>query len=199
MRRRSWIFAAAVVLPCAPVAAAPIDAEHCASLKAEQSQLEQAGVRDDMQKGADWGKANLSPAKLQEVKHLIEVDEQVLFRCGSKSLVALPADEPEPAPATNAKPAAKAEAKAGAPASPAAADAKGEPKAKAPAASAKKAHSAAIPKAPAPAKPAKSGREAGAGAKAAAPKPKVDDAYRPAPAPPGADPFARQLEAPAKK
>jgi hypothetical protein len=184
MRRRSWIFAAAVALPCGPVAAAPIDAEHCASLKAEQSQLEQAGVRDDMQKGADWGKAHLSPAKLQDVKHLIEVDEQVLFRCGSKSLVTLPAEEPEPAPATDAQPAAEAKA---------------EPKAKAPAASAKKAHSAAIPKATAPAKPAKSSREAGAGAKAAPSKPKVDDAYRPPPAPPGADPFARQLEAPAKK
>jgi hypothetical protein len=174
------MFAAAVMLPCAPVVAAPLDAERCASLKAEQAQLEQAGVRDDLQKGADWGKTHLSPAKLQEVKHLIEVDEQVLFRCASKSLVTLPGDEPEPAAKANPKEESKA---------------KDEPKAKAPA----KPHGAAAPKAPAPAKAAKSGREARAGTKAAAPKPKVDDAYRPPPPPPGTNPFARQLEAPAKK
>jgi hypothetical protein len=194
MRFISWIFAAAVALPLAPAAAEPLDAERCSSLKAEQSQLEQAGVRDNLQRGAAWGKANLSAAKLEEVRHLIEVDEQVLFRCGSKALVNLPPDEPEPAAKADDKPAGKTEAKPDA----AAPGGKEETKAKVPAAPAKKAHSAAVPKAAAPAKAAKPAKEAPATAKAAAPKPKVDDAYRPPPPPPGTDPFARQLEGPAK-
>ena len=43
-----------------------------------------------MAKGAGWAKANLAPDKLQEVRRLIEVDEQLLFRCQGKPLVLLP-------------------------------------------------------------------------------------------------------------
>ena len=43
-----------------------------------------------MAKGPAWAKANLPPDKLQEVRRLIEVDEQLLFRCQGKPLVLLP-------------------------------------------------------------------------------------------------------------
>src|SRR5688572_3211699 len=75
--------------------AAPLDAEACAKLQAEQGQLEGAGVEKDMAKGADWAKANLGLEKLQRVQRFIEIEEQLLFRCRSKTIVHLvPENEP---------------------------------------------------------------------------------------------------------
>ena len=42
-----------------------------------------------MAKGPEWAKANLGPEKLQQVQRLIEVEEQLLFRCQGKPLVQL--------------------------------------------------------------------------------------------------------------
>jgi len=177
--------------------AAALDQEACARLKTELLQLELAGVRVSMAKGPDWAKLNLATDKLDQIKRLLEVEEQILFRCQGKPLVVLPEGvdaEPPPPPerkeAAPAKPAAdgkaaakevkqpasKAPAKAAAPpaanaAAPSAAKA-GQPAAKAPTAKAAPAK-AAEPTVPAKPKPAV--------------KPKVDDAYKPAPA---SDPFA---------
>ena len=41
-------------------------------------------------KGPEWAKANLPPDKLEQIRRLIEVDEQLLFRCQGKPLVLLP-------------------------------------------------------------------------------------------------------------
>ena len=169
--------------------AAALDQEACAGLKTELLQLELAGVRVSMAKGPDWAKLNLSGDKLAQIKRLLEVEEQILFRCQGKPLVVLPEGvdaEPVPperketAPAKPApdgkappkevkQPAGKAPAKAVA--APPAAKA-GQAAAKAPTAKAAPAK-AAEPAAPAKPKPAV--------------KPKVDDAYKPAPA---SDPFA---------
>ena len=51
-----------------------------------------------MGKGPQWAKANLEPGKLEQIKRLLEVDEQLLFRCGGRPLVNLPKD-PDPDPA----------------------------------------------------------------------------------------------------
>src|SRR5262245_38116503 len=179
-------------------AAAALDQEACARLKTELLQLELAGVRVSMAKGPDWAKANLATDKLDQIRRLLEVEAQILFRCQGKPLVVLPEGvdaepvPPErkeagtPPPAADGKaapkqvkqPAAKPPAKAAVPpaasaAAPAAAKA-GPAAATAPTA---KAGAAKAPE-PAPAPPAK-------------PKPavkaKADDAYKPAPA---SDPFA---------
>ena len=70
--------------------AANLDKDTCARLEEEQSKLEKAGVRATLAKGAAWAKDNLPLDKLQEVRRLIEVDEQILFRCQGKPLVLLP-------------------------------------------------------------------------------------------------------------
>ena len=81
-----------------PAHARQIDKDECAKLKTEQTQLEQAGVRGTMVKGAEWAKANLPADKLEQIKRLIELDEQLLFRCGGRPLVVMPS-EPDPDPA----------------------------------------------------------------------------------------------------
>ncbi len=87
-------------------AAAPLAKEACDALKSEQVALISTGLRADMARGAAWAKSNLGAERLKKIARLIEVDEQVLFRC--------PAPPPEleatakPAPAAAPKPKPKA-------------------------------------------------------------------------------------------
>jgi hypothetical protein len=87
---------AALVLQAPATRAAQLDKDSCTKLKTEQAQLEQGGTRVSLGKGPDWAKANLAPDKLDQVRRLIELDEQLLFRCGGRPLVVLPND-PDPA------------------------------------------------------------------------------------------------------
>jgi hypothetical protein len=190
------LITAALLLQLPAARATPLGKDGCAKLKTEQAELEKAGTRASMNKGPQWAKANLEPEKLEQIRRLLEVEEQLLFRCHGKPLVNLPKDAIDPDPAArdpNAKaPAAKAaktpklkkEAvkKAAAPDAPAkdvAKEASGA--AKAP----------PEPK-PAPAKtetkPGKKTAQKSAAAKKG--KPKADDAYRAPAAEPGANPFA---------
>lgn len=190
------------------VRAEPLDAATCGQLKGEQVRMEQGGVRGNMEKGPAWAKTNLAADKLDQIRRLIELDEQLLFRCSSRNLVELPPDadaDPTPPsgkadeegkdtppkaggpPAPQNKPAAAAKAAPAAPAKKPAAQpkpkaaAKTEPAtAKAPA---KDAGSAAPPaNKPAAAKPEPKPK----------PKPKADDAYKAPPTNPNVDPFANQ-------
>ena len=43
-----------------------------------------------MGKGPEWAKVNLAPEKLEQIRRLIELDEQLLFRCGGRPLVVIP-------------------------------------------------------------------------------------------------------------
>jgi len=197
MTRLGRVLGAQVLLLacCGAAAAAALDQEACARLKTELLQLELAGARTSMAKGPEWAKANLGADKLQQIKRLLEVDEQILFRCQGKPLVVLPEGvdaEAAPAPAERgkdgaaAKPAAESKGATKDPASP-----PSKAKAAAPA-------GAKAPGAPAKAPPAKAAGAAKAPAEPPAatpppkpkpkPKPKVDDAYRPAPAQPATIP-----------
>jgi hypothetical protein len=62
--------------------AAPLEEAACAGLKSERETLVGKGVPGDMARGPEWGKSNLSPERLQEIERMIEVDEQLTFRCG---------------------------------------------------------------------------------------------------------------------
>ncbi len=79
----------------APVQSAPLDAEACSKVKTEHQQLENDGIEQDMAKGPDWARANMGLKRLSEVRRFIELEELILFRCRSKSLVALPPDPSE--------------------------------------------------------------------------------------------------------
>lgn len=155
-------------------AAAPLPKEECDALKSEQGRLVAAGVRAEMSRGAAWAKTNLAPERMTSIARLIEVDEQILFRCGAAQAAAAAA-------AAAAEQAAAEQAKANA--------AAGQPPAGAPAAAPK-------PRKPIPAekskdKAAEPSQAAGASDAAAKPaqpqpprkraaaKPKSDDAYVP--------------------
>ncbi len=151
--------------------AEPLPAETCEQLKSEHASLEAAGIAETLKKGPDWARANLSVAKLEEVRRYIGLEEQLLFRCGlalARGMPGAEADEAEagavtgetetPPPLPQRKPAKRDKAKSAA-----------TPKASA--AAAKKADGAPgrTPK-PQP-KRSPTARKA-----------KVDDAYRPPPA-----------------
>lgn len=86
----------AAVLALTPriAAAAMLDEPACNQLKNEQQRLAAAGLKTDMLHGPDWAKANLPASRMDEIKHLIEVEEQINFRC------------PLPPPPKSAEPAA---------------------------------------------------------------------------------------------
>jgi hypothetical protein len=200
------LFGAASLAVLANGHAAPLEPEVCAKLKDERVVLEQAGVRGNMAKGPQWAKANLPPDKLEQVRRLIDVESQLLFRCSGQRLIELPAGvEADPAAAVPLKeaaedketPPAKADAAPGekkAPADKKAAVAKTPSTDKAAPAKTRADEGAAKAKAPAqkgaPAKRApEKASEAGAEPKAAAKakpksKAKVDDAFKPPPSDP---------------
>ena len=201
---------AALTLSFGDVRAAPLDAATCGQLKGEQVRMEQGGVRDRMAKGPSWAKANLAADKIDEVRRLIELDEQLLFRCSARNLVDLPAEaDADPPPAV---PGASEDGKDAA--SPKA-DAARRPARKSlrpralrvnlprhplPRPRRKRRPSRPPrPKAAPPAKKQAPAKDAGAApppekAAAAKPKPKakVDDAFKAPPPNPNVDPFANQ-------
>lgn len=194
-----------------PAAAVPLDAPACEQLQTQLDTLRNEGAAADMARGPEWARANLPLARLQRIETLLEVEEQLNFRCGlAKSRITLPTtieggEEEIPAPGE-----ATVEGSAGgvalpqrAPAQkrPAAAatmtvvpkaPAPNAPAAKAPAtkpAATKEAEKKAAPPQKASVKAAKPPAEATEPKKAPAKKkqqPKTDDAYRPAPRPPQA-------------
>jgi hypothetical protein len=98
MMRRGLAAFAAVLLVLPAARSSPLGKDGCAQLKVEQGELERAGTRASMSRGPQWAKSNLEPAKLEQIKRLLEIDEQLLFRCGGRPLVNLPQD-PDPDPA----------------------------------------------------------------------------------------------------
>jgi len=218
IRGRLVLYLAVVLVALARASAAPLDADTCAKLKAEQTQLEDAGAGHNMAKGPQWAKANLAPDKIEQVRRLIELEELLLFRCTGRSLVTLPPEpDPDPAaasaePAEDGKDTPEAASSGGKKASahaatgqsdhpknaPAAAKSPGSP-AKGQNAKAKKKG----PEAEASGAAGKDAKQEGAKGRAnakAAPKAKTGDAFKPPPSPdPAADPFAGKLAPPGKQ
>lgn len=124
----SGAVAAALVATATIAPAAQLDQQTCTQLKGDVAVLEGMGVRENMAKGAAWGKANLRATDLERIKKLIEMDELITFRCPR----AKPAEPPAAVAAAKpkVKVPAKAPAKAQAPADPAAAAAKPKPRPK---------------------------------------------------------------------
>jgi len=85
---RYVIALAAFAAPAAPALATDpkIDADTCTQLRLEQIKFRQSGIVDDIQKGPEWAKANLTPDRLREVEHYMALDEQVKFGCRDAKL-----------------------------------------------------------------------------------------------------------------
>ena len=66
----------------AGVSAARLDKSACNVLNAELAGMVATGVRADMEQGPEWAKANLPREKLRNIYRLIELEEQLEFRCG---------------------------------------------------------------------------------------------------------------------
>lgn len=77
---------AAILSACmagAPAAlATPLDKGACDTLKIERDMLSEKGVATDMERGPEWAKINLPNERLGEIARFIELDEQLMFRCG---------------------------------------------------------------------------------------------------------------------
>ena len=208
MRSGLTLFLAALLLQMPAGRTAPLDKDGCAKLKLEQGELEHTGTRGNMGKGPEWAKTNLEPEKLDQIRRLLEVDEQLLFRCHGKPLVNLPKDPSDPDPAAREPGTDKAGKAAKAPKAPKKEVVKkdGEKKdagKKEPLKKAAAQPANPVPKseakqdpapgtAPAEAKAAPEKKTAPA-AKKAKSKQKADDAYRAPVGEPGSNPFANQV------
>jgi len=73
----------AVMVPVwGPIAAAePLDKESCSKLQVERKQLLNADMKAALERGPDWVKNNLTEEAIGRVRHFIEVEEQIQFRC----------------------------------------------------------------------------------------------------------------------
>jgi hypothetical protein len=68
--------------------AKPLDKGACDTLQAEKLSLVVLGVDKEMAKGPEWAKAHLAPARLDMVRQLLIVNEQLKFRCPSPAAMA---------------------------------------------------------------------------------------------------------------
>jgi hypothetical protein len=71
----------AVLAIASPAMAERLDKPACDALRSEEDGLVQAGIKTDMEKGAEWAKANLSAERLNQIARFIELGEQIAFRC----------------------------------------------------------------------------------------------------------------------
>lgn len=58
-----------------------VDEAACAGFEKEKADLEKTGIADDIERGADWGKANLPPERLRQISRHIFLEEKLTFRC----------------------------------------------------------------------------------------------------------------------
>ena len=99
LRAAGALAGAAWLIATSAVHAEPLPKETCELLVAEHDKLTAAGVKVWMAPGTQDARTRLGTEKLSQVARFIEVDEQLLFRCGHhKARFVLPADVEEPAP-----------------------------------------------------------------------------------------------------
>ncbi|MBS0244889.1 MAG: hypothetical protein JSS20_22180 [Proteobacteria bacterium] len=145
--------------------AEPLAPEQCERLKAEQQALVEAKIPDIVRQGPAWAKANAGPDKVKAAQRYIELQEQLLFRCGLAKLKPLPAGAGDEYGDGGSVPASQRSEP------PAETAPKAAPKKTAPKAAAKREASSDEPPAPAKAAPKPQAKPKA--------KPKADDAYRP--------------------
>ena len=88
LRATALLAGTAILTVGGQAGAAPLDQGVCAQLLSEQAQLVRAGVKDSMARGPEWAGAGASLTRLKEIERLIEVEEQLMFRCPQPKPVA---------------------------------------------------------------------------------------------------------------
>jgi hypothetical protein len=113
----------ALLLACGaawPVAAAKLDKDACTGLSSELAAISATGIKADMERGPGWGLANMPPERLRDVRRVLELEDQLEFRCGMRG-ISKPKDTPapnvQPSPGIDADEGQTAAAKTSAPAS----------------------------------------------------------------------------------
>jgi hypothetical protein len=83
-------------VPCS-AEAAKLDKAACADLSKELAAITATGVKADMQRGPEWAKANMPIERLQSIRRLLEIEDQLEFRCarGGKQKDKGPAPAPQ--------------------------------------------------------------------------------------------------------
>jgi hypothetical protein len=87
-----WIGPRGLLVACGALAAAaaaqaePLSKEACAAVEAEHAKLAAAGMPELVKKGPAWAKANLGAAQIKDVARYIELEGDLLFRCGHDKL-----------------------------------------------------------------------------------------------------------------
>ena len=77
------LLAALSVGSASAVHAAKLGTHACYELRVELGFLRATGAEEDMKLGPGWAKVNLTRNELKNVRRLVEVEEQLRFRCGS--------------------------------------------------------------------------------------------------------------------
>lgn len=64
--------------------AAKLDKAACTDLANELATITATGVKADMQRGPEWAKANMPVERLQSIRRLLEIEDQLEFRCSGR-------------------------------------------------------------------------------------------------------------------
>lgn len=93
----------AMCLGTVPAFAEPLPKDKCDALAAELSLLEGGGAAENLLRGPEWAKSNLTAEQIGYVRRLIAVREDLAFRCQSTEFAidptlthSAPADAPLP-------------------------------------------------------------------------------------------------------
>lgn len=86
MAREGWKrrILLAVVLTLAGGSAAwsaKLDKAACAAIASEIDAIASAGIKEDMERGPEWARANMPSERLEKVRRLLELSDQLEFRC----------------------------------------------------------------------------------------------------------------------
>ncbi|MBI1650711.1 hypothetical protein [Hyphomicrobium sulfonivorans] len=103
MRPGEWIkpsLLALVILVAgdAPLVATPLDKAACSALVSELETLVSTGLRDDIERGPEWAKKNLPDERVRSALRLLEIEDQIEFRCHKRYWPARPEQTAIPLP-----------------------------------------------------------------------------------------------------
>lgn len=87
--RFTTVLLAVWLLPVAAHATKPkLDKGTCTQLRLEQTKSLKSGIANDISKGPEWAKTNLSADRVREIARYIKLDEEVRFGCRDAKLSA---------------------------------------------------------------------------------------------------------------
>ncbi|CAN1721774.1 Meckel syndrome type 1 protein [Hyphomicrobium sp. 1Nfss2.1] len=74
------------VAAAVPAAASKLDKDTCSGLAQEFTALTADGLKAEMERGPTWAFANMPSDRLRSARRLLEVEDQLEFRCGGRGL-----------------------------------------------------------------------------------------------------------------